>query len=332
MKTLLQSNPILSFIFLTFLITFTLWFLPLIITIPKDIQFVSVILGGCGPLVAGYLLMLNKSKEKVRIHSTKIFLIVFVLVTAVMLIRLYFADNGMTNINDKIPSLSEFSILGFILMLVPLFVIGLNYSNATNNKLEENYLRTALFEKGKTKWYIIAVLSLVLIGLSSYFVGNLFGLQTTDFIVTTDPLWVVGFFSTFFFFGGNEEFGWRGFLQKELQKKYNPLLSSLVISFLWSLWHLPLYYNGFYTTGGFVDIIPRFIFTIPLTFIFTWMYNKSSYSLMAVILLHAMYNNVGRGFGSEELVATILGFSFAIFCVIDGKMWKKRDFKSIYEN
>jgi len=332
MKTLFHSNPILSFILITFLITFGLWFFPVFITIPQDIEFATIVLGSCGPLIAGLVLTVIRSGEKIRIHSKKIFLIAFILASTVIAVRLYFADNGLPDINGKIPNLSEFSILGFIILFVPLFIIGLNYSNATNHNLKENYLRSAIFEKGKAKWYVVAIFLLVILSLLSYFIGKLAGLETTDYIIKPNPIWFVGFFSTFFFFGGHEEFGWRGFLQKELQKKYNPLISTLVISFLWSLWHLPLYYNGFYTTGGFVDILPRFLTTIPLTIIFTWLYNKSSYALMAMVLLHAMVNNVGRGFGSSVIVLTILAVSFAIFCVIDGKMWKKRDFKSIYEN
>lgn len=42
--------------------------------------------------------------------------------------------------------------------------------------------------------------------------------------------------------GGLEEEGWRHILQPELEKKYNFVISTLIISVVWWLWHLPLFY------------------------------------------------------------------------------------------
>ena len=332
MKELFKSKPILSFILLTFGITFTFWFLPVVVSLPKDIGLATMLIGGCGPLIAGYLITVINSGEKININSKPIFFTVFIVSTAILLLRLYFVNNGLSDGNGKIPTLNEVSVLGYVLFGVLFFILGINFSNATNLKLKENYLKSLLFEKEKSKWYIIGFSLFIILNISSYFIGNLSGIETTEFIIKPESIWLVGFFSTFLFFGGNEEFGWRGFLQKELQKKYNPLIGTLIISFLWSLWHLPLHYNGFYSTGGFMDLLPRFIWTIPITIIFTWLYNKSSYSILAVILLHAMLNNVNSAFGSSELVYAIIGLLFAVFCIINDKMWKKKSYNIIYEN
>lgn len=42
--------------------------------------------------------------------------------------------------------------------------------------------------------------------------------------------------------GGIEEEGWRHILQPELEKKYNFAISTLIVSVIWWLWHLPLFY------------------------------------------------------------------------------------------
>ena len=42
--------------------------------------------------------------------------------------------------------------------------------------------------------------------------------------------------------GGLEEAGWRYILQPELEKKYNFIISTLSVSIIWWLWHLPLFY------------------------------------------------------------------------------------------
>lgn len=42
--------------------------------------------------------------------------------------------------------------------------------------------------------------------------------------------------------GGLEEAGWRYILQPELEKKYKFVISTLIVSVIWWLWHFPLFY------------------------------------------------------------------------------------------
>lgn len=42
----------------------------------------------------------------------------------------------------------------------------------------------------------------------------------------------------------SEEFGWRGYLSNRLQRHMPPVLAGLVIGPIWSLWHVPLFYDG----------------------------------------------------------------------------------------
>lgn len=331
MKTLFHTNPILSFILITFLITFSFWFLPVLVPLSKDVALGTMLIGGCGPLLAGYIITVVNSRAKFIIGSKPIFILIFIGASIVLVLRLYLINDGLSDANGYLPTLSEISPIGYFLFAVAFFILGLNASNATNNKLKENYLKSFLFEKSKLKWYLIGLILFPLMALMSYYIGKIFGVETTGSPVNLPVIWLVGFFSTFFFFGGNEEFGWRGFLQKEIQKKYNPLITVLIISFLWSLWHLPLHYNGFYSTGGFIDLLPRFIFTIPLTVVITWLYNKSSYSILTVVLFHAMLNNYTKAIGSNEMIFAILLILFSIYCIIDDKMWKKEPYHFVYK-
>jgi len=326
MEKLFKSKPIFSFILITFLFTFIIWFIPVVISVPKDIKYALVLLGTCGPLIAGYVITVINSKARFRIHSKPIFLSIFILVSAILMLQFYF-DSSSSKIR---PTLSEVSYLGYILFAIVFFIISMNWSNATNIDLKENYLNEVLFKKEKVKWYIIGFALFTVISLFSYFSGTLLGLETSDYIFKAEPFWIIGFLATLFLTGGNEEFGWRGFLQKELQKKYNPLITSCIIAFFWSLWHLPLYYNGIYSTGGIIDILPRFLLTLPLTFIYTWLYNKSSYALLAVILLHATRNNINIIIGYSAVLGQVMIFLFSFYCIFKDKMWKKRKFDHIY--
>lgn len=42
--------------------------------------------------------------------------------------------------------------------------------------------------------------------------------------------------------GGNEELGWRGILQPELQKKFSFPISTLITGCIWMSWHIPLWF------------------------------------------------------------------------------------------
>jgi membrane protease YdiL (CAAX protease family) len=325
MKALFTKKPIASFILLTFVITYVLGFLPLFIHLPKDIGMGFGFLSGSGPLISAFIIMSVNSNTRLKVGSLPIFLIVFLAAGISLVLWLLYTGKGLPNINNRMPMLNEVSLAGFMVFLTMLLVIALNASNATNVRMKDNYLRSFLVKKEKLNWYITAFLLFPSLALTSFFIGNAIGIQTTKYFINPDMFWFVSFFSAFLFAGGNEEFGWRGFLQKELQKKYNPLITSFGIWLLWTIWHLPLYYNGFKSTIGISGILPQLIYLAPLTVIFTWIYNKSGYSILAVILLHAMNNTFDGVFGHSRSVLFALLCLFSIYCVVDNKMWKKKD-------
>jgi membrane protease YdiL (CAAX protease family) len=74
--------------------------------------------------------------------------------------------------------------------------------------------------------------------------------------------------------GGFEEPGWRGFALGRLQQRFSPVKATLLLGFVWGLWHVPLY----------GPLAPVLITT--LAFFYTYLYNKT-HSLLLVILLHA---------------------------------------------
>lgn len=53
-------------------------------------------------------------------------------------------------------------------------------------------------------------------------------------IIVMIPMMLIG--------GGLEEAGWRYILQPELEKEYSFTTSTLIVSIIWWIWHLPLFY------------------------------------------------------------------------------------------
>ncbi|GAA1340312.1 hypothetical protein GCM10009647_083860 [Streptomyces sanglieri] len=94
----------------------------------------------------------------------------------------------------------------------------------------------------------------------------------------------------------SEEPGWRCFATPRLQARYGPALGTLILGLLWGLWHLPLFlvqgYNhaGATLTGLIGPYAVFLVFTIVVSYLFTWVYNNTAGSGPIAILLHTFCN------------------------------------------
>jgi membrane protease YdiL (CAAX protease family) len=89
--------------------------------------------------------------------------------------------------------------------------------------------------------------------------------------------------------GIGEETGWRGFALPRLQSRWNPLVSSLILGLLWSLWHFhPANSKVFLSAGGIFLFVNVFLTTI----IFTWFYNHTHGSIFMAAMFHMTVNVV----------------------------------------
>ena len=83
-----------------------------------------------------------------------------------------------------------------------------------------------------------------------------------------------------------EEPGWRGFALPHLQTKWSALVASLILSVFWAGWHLPIILSGQVPW-------PILLSFIPLTILFTWVYNGTYGSLFMVLVFHASFDALG---------------------------------------
>jgi hypothetical protein len=90
----------------------------------------------------------------------------------------------------------------------------------------------------------------------------------------------------------NEEAGWRGLALPGLQRSHGTIIASILVGALWGAWHAPLYFTGIYA-GGMEAMVGRVLWTIPLAFLFTWVYNRTQGSLLMSVLLHTSVNFQG---------------------------------------
>jgi len=94
-------------------------------------------------------------------------------------------------------------------------------------------------------------------------------------------------------YGVLEEIGWRGFLLPRLQRKFNALLATVILTVFWAAWHTPAF---FYrpALSGFLSspIMPLVFYLLVLTgsIMLTSIFNSSGGSLLMVIIWHITYD------------------------------------------
>jgi membrane protease YdiL (CAAX protease family) len=127
-----------------------------------------------------------------------------------------------------------------------------------------------------------------------------------------------------------EELGWRGYVLDRLQATRSALRSTLILGSAWSLWHLPLFFaEGTYQASLGVGTLAFWLFLfgiIPLSFAFTWVYNNTNRSILAVILFHGMVNFTGELFDISERANTISMVLWVIAAIGITLLWGPKTF------
>ena len=125
------------------------------------------------------------------------------------------------------------------------------------------------------------------------------------------------------FGGGLEETGWRGILQPELEEKYGYTIATILVSIVWWLWHLPLFFiNGVSQYGA--DFICFGINVIGLSFALSAI-KKLTNSTLLCILFHCIINSlhgvyiVGENIIGNVAAAAVLILLSYIFVWIQKK-------------
>ncbi len=129
--------------------------------------------------------------------------------------------------------------------------------------------------------------------------------------------------------GGEEPFGWRGYLQPSLQGKWGPFLTSVVVGIAWAVWHLPEFYNPASTqyAAGIRFFIPMAVMWISASILMTWIYHKTGGSvLLSGVIFHLMldvssatlladFTMAGMTEGIPPLNLRLVTFQIAVFAL-----------------
>jgi membrane protease YdiL (CAAX protease family) len=136
-------------------------------------------------------------------------------------------------------------------------------------------------------WYAFALIAIPLIRTLGVFVlpgvletARVDGLQTSLMVYLSFlPI-------TIMISGLAEEPGWRGFALPRLQERYGPLLGTLLLGLLWSIWHFPLFLTSWAPSHDLLTLITFTAAATAIAVIITWVFNHTRGSLLIAILLH----------------------------------------------
>jgi membrane protease YdiL (CAAX protease family) len=89
--------------------------------------------------------------------------------------------------------------------------------------------------------------------------------------------------------GPVEEIGWRGYAQPLLQRRFTPLVASLILGTFWGLWHLPAFLLGG-TEQNAWSFGPFMVGAVAISVLMTPMFNAARGSILVPALFHFQLN------------------------------------------
>ncbi|WP_027627418.1 CPBP family intramembrane glutamic endopeptidase [Ruminiclostridium cellobioparum] len=110
--------------------------------------------------------------------------------------------------------------------------------------------------------------------------------------LTLQPVMIIG--------GGIEEFGWRGFLQPQMEKKFPFAISALIVGVIWGCWHLPLWLVQTSNQSS-MHFLSFLCYCITFSFVLGLLYRLTR-STLACIMLHAWGNTLQSMFTRSTLI------------------------------
>jgi membrane protease YdiL (CAAX protease family) len=104
-----------------------------------------------------------------------------------------------------------------------------------------------------------------------------------------------------------EEAGWRGFALPRLQARLGALRATLLLTALWALWHVPLFYVIAGYRGFSPMMVPGFVIGLGAgALVLTAIFNHTGGSVLAVAVWHASYNLASASDGTDGAIAAVV--------------------------
>ncbi|MHC4619505.1 MAG: CPBP family intramembrane glutamic endopeptidase [Planctomycetota bacterium] len=323
-----DSHPVMVFVLITFAWTWTFWLAVIPISARDQSLFIVMLfIGAYGPAIGGILTLTLRNGPTKELSRQRTIALACVASIIFMVLLLRYLSGSIPHY-DALPDNPTLTFpviaLSLVVCLIGAWVISSAYSE--QSQVRER-MASLLPSSPSLGWLTFAILFFPALFFVSWAIRIPLGLKTWQ-----PPLWdrppveaaglfLLTFLMTATMRGGLEEPGWRGFLLPELQKRFNPLVASLIIAVIWDLWHIPLFINKFFSTGVVAGMAGLSPFIIALAIFFTWVYNKSKGNLLVLVLLHTSFNVAWAIVPGEHWTALAIGTILLIVIVLRDKMY-----------
>lgn len=185
--------------------------------------------------------------------------------------------------------------------VVALFLVFFTYPK---EKIKDYFRRCFSFKYMGWKWPLITICVFLVITIISLFIGVgllKYDIPTMDFMhaIIDNPIMLLLVLLISLISGPlNEEFGWRGYALDKLLLRFGFLEASLILGFIWGIWHLPWYFTpGQAQYNLLQDSVFHAIMFIPSVMMLsswvTFVYIKTKRSILAGALVHMFSNLIG---------------------------------------
>ncbi len=135
------------------------------------------------------------------------------------------------------------------------------------------------------KWYFPVIVLMPVVALVSFWYMKIMGGAVP--VPQLSPLSVFIFFFVYFIGAIGEEVGWSGYIINPMQNKYGALKASIIVGFIWAIWHIIPWGQAHQTANW---IAWQSTATILLRIIMVWLFNNTGKSVFAMVLFHTMIN------------------------------------------
>lgn len=225
-----------------------------------------------------------------------------------------------------------------------LFIVFLTY---TKEEKRDYFRRCFSFRYMGLKWLVFIIIFFALISLLGLIISTkLLGLEMPgmDFLyaIIRNPVYILPILLISLISGPlNEEFGWRGYSLDKLFARFGFAGATLILGFLWGIWHLPWYFTPGQAQYDLLQTSPMdAILYIPsimmLNFVVSFVYVKAKRSILAGALTHMFGNLLNSQLLSPysvevgmtiRVIKVIFCVCIALYCILSKRF--KKEFENL---
>ncbi len=137
--------------------------------------------------------------------------------------------------------------------------------------------------------FIIPVLIIGMTNFAAWYFPKLLGHQPIAMMLPSFWWFLPYLILMILFGGGQEEFGWRGYALPRLEEQFGLWTANTLLGVLWATWHIPLWFiQG--SSQSFMNFGSFMLFTVGLSYLFSWFRKLSGNKPFACIYAHGLAN------------------------------------------